>query len=527
MDKLKVIIVFLLGICSVFLAAQQTPKVEASVDTLSLKIGEQITYTIRVEADSIARVRFPEGQTFLPFEVVESKDVDTIKDKASYNFTRQYTLTQFDSGRFTLPRQRIFINELLYQVDSLQVEVASVEVDTVSKQFFEIKPMVLAQKNTEGWWKPYLWGLLLVLVLIAAYYLFLKTREKVRERKRVIPPFERAINALHAIEASSLNEQSEYKEYYSKLTNIVRNYIEDDVHIDALESTTKELIVKLELLKDSGKLSLKKETINNFKSVLQTADLVKFARSTPGVGIAQADKALLEVVVKETKEALPEPTDEELRKNQEYIEKLRKERRKKQLKWAVVGIFSVLLITWGVASIVYGFDTVRDTIVGHPSKTLLEKQWINSTYGATPTTLSTPSVLIRQESQSPANQTFLFGNFEDPFYSKLSIEQLPKQAEEFDMQSKVDQVIANYEKMGAQNILRKQDEFTTTDGIKGAKVYGSFDYGEASARRAYVILNFVEQGGYQQLQLVYDREDRYAQQIMDKMLASIKFNKEE
>jgi len=123
--------------------AQTTPRVAAVVDTLSLTIGEQMLYTIRVEADSTATVKFPEGQTFLPFEVVETFDIDTIKAKAAYNFVRQYALTQFDSGQFTIPRQRIFVNDLLYQVDSLQVEVATVEVDTVSKQFFEIKPMVV------------------------------------------------------------------------------------------------------------------------------------------------------------------------------------------------------------------------------------------------------------------------------------------------------------------------------------------------------------------------------------------------
>ena len=528
MDKLKSISGFLLGICSVAMMAQTTPRVAAVVDTLSLTIGEQMLYTIRVEADSTATVKFPEGQTFLPFEVVETFDIDTIKAKAAYNFVRQYALTQFDSGQFTIPRQRIFVNDLLYQVDSLQVEVATVEVDTVSKQFFEIKPMVVTQKNTSGWWRPYAWSLFVILALIGSYFLIIKTRQKVRERKREIPPFERAINALHAIEASSLNEQFEYKEYYSQLTDIVRNYIEDDVRIDAMESTTKELILKLELLKDSGKLSLKKETIDNFKSVLQTADLVKFARSIPGVGIAQADKAVLEVVVKETKQALPEPTEEELRKNEEYLAQLRKEKRKKQLQWSLIGSVSLLVITWGIFSFIYGVNTVNDTVFGHPTKSLLEDQWANSTYGAIPTTLSTPSVLIRQEATSPALQEFLMGNFEAPFYTKFSVEIVPKEEKEFDLQSRIEKTVSEYEAIGAKNILIKQDEFSTPNGTKGVKIYGSFDYGETSTiRRAYVILNFVEQGGYQQVQMVFDREDRYAEQIMDRITASIQFNKEE
>jgi hypothetical protein len=88
--------------------------------------------------------------------------------------------------------------------------------------------------------------------------------------------------------------------------------------------------------------------------------------------------------------------------------------------------------------------------------------------------------------------------------------------------------VSDYEEIGAKNILIKQDEFSTPNGTKGVKVHGSFDYGETdSIRRAYVILNFVEQGGYQQIQMVYDREDRYAERIIDRIIASIQFSKEE
>ena len=134
---------------------------------------------------------------------------------------------------------------------------------------------------------------------------------------------------MKLLEAKDLKEQLDYKQYYSKLTEIVKNYFEEDISMDALESTTDELIDKLELLKDVGKLSLNTETIQNFKSVLKTADLVKFAKSNPGIELASSDKKLLETVLLDTKKAIPEPTEEELLKNKEYLEKLKKERRNK------------------------------------------------------------------------------------------------------------------------------------------------------------------------------------------------------
>ena len=122
-----------------------------------------------------------------------------------------------------------------------------------------------------------------------------------------IPPFDRAIQELKALESQVLNEQEEYKLYYSRLTDVVRRYLEEEASIDALESTSDELLEKLELRKDAGTLDLSIETLNNLKKVLQNADLVKFARSAPALGIATEDRKMVEQVVIETKEALQNP----------------------------------------------------------------------------------------------------------------------------------------------------------------------------------------------------------------------------
>ena len=72
-------ILFLL-LCPLIGFAQSSPNVSVDVDTLSIKIGEQIQYAITVEADSLDVVHFPEGQTFSPLETVEAIMADTIKN---------------------------------------------------------------------------------------------------------------------------------------------------------------------------------------------------------------------------------------------------------------------------------------------------------------------------------------------------------------------------------------------------------------------------------------------------------------
>ncbi len=85
-------------------------QVTSYVDTTQIKIGEEIQYTIQVMADTTDLVLFPEGQSFSPLEMIESYKVDTTFEQTKYKLIKKYWLTQFDSGSYTIPRQRVVIN---------------------------------------------------------------------------------------------------------------------------------------------------------------------------------------------------------------------------------------------------------------------------------------------------------------------------------------------------------------------------------------------------------------------------------
>jgi hypothetical protein len=159
--------------------------------------------------------------------------------------------------------------------------------------------------------------------------LFQKRKKELRARD--LPPFERAIEELKALESETLSEQEEFKQYYSRLTDVVRRYLEEEAKIDALESTSEELLLKLEMRKDAGSLDLDRQTLKSLREVLQNADLVKFAKSMPEMYKANEDRKAVEHVVIETKEALPEPTEEELREKAAYQEYLAKKKKKRTM----------------------------------------------------------------------------------------------------------------------------------------------------------------------------------------------------
>ena len=178
--------------------SQTGPKVDAEVDTLAIKIGEQIQYKITVEADSTDVVFFPEGQTFSPLETVEAIMADTLKNNDKVILQKIYSLTQFDSGAYTIPPQRIAINEQPFFTDSFQVKVADVVVDTTKQKMYDIKPLIEVERSTADMWLTVLWILLGLIVIGGLVYWFFLRKKPLTEEEKValLPPYDRALMEL-------------------------------------------------------------------------------------------------------------------------------------------------------------------------------------------------------------------------------------------------------------------------------------------------------------------------------------------
>ena len=509
-------------------------KVSSEIDTTAIKIGEQIQYTITVETDSTDIVYFPEEQTFSPLEMVEALKIDTTKNKDRVTLQRIYALTQFDSGQYTIPPQRIAINEKPFLTDSFSVKVADVAVDTTKQKMYDIKPLIKVERSYAKLWRIILLTLLgLLIVGVLVYWFFLRKKPLTEEEKvALLPPFERAMLQLKELENSKYLIHDEHKKYYSELTNIVRSYLEEDVHISALESTTDQLIEKLNLVKDAGELELQEETIQQFKKVLQTADLVKFAKSKPSNSVAEQDRSIVEQLVTKTKDALPEPSEEELLLNEEYLEELAKKKQRKRI-WIAAATFAGLIFFGSAFSLAYfGYKKVKDTVFGYPTKELLENEWVTSTYGFPPVEIQTPEVLVRQEIELPAEaqeliaemQTFSYGSYLGLFSITVNSTTY-KEANEPNFEGAVGGLLTSFEANGLKNIIPKQDDFFTKSGIQGLKTYGSAQFvnpdNGVSKRVSYTILSFGGKGFMQQVVMTWEDGDEYAEQIVQRVLETI------
>ncbi|RMZ51479.1 hypothetical protein EB822_03130 [Flavobacteriaceae bacterium PRS1] len=534
---------FLFSLFSFFSFSQVT----SSIDSTAIKIGEQITYKIQIETDSTQFVVFPEGQTFLPLEMIESYPIDTTKHDVKFRLIKKYGLTQFDSGVYFIPRQKIIIGDKTIFTDSLKVEVNNIVVDTTKQGLFDIKPIIEVSKSPSNWWK-YAFYIVLVLAVISGLLYWFVWREKPltkEEKVALLPPYERAKIALQELDKSDYLKNEEIKEYYSELTDIIRKYLDEKVYDHALESTTEELISRLHLLKDGQQIDLSKEDIKTIENILKRADLVKFAKSKPDIALAELDRKTIDLEIDHVKESLPEPTEEEKLLNQKYKEE--QERKKKRRKIIITIIVAVFLFMTTIAGFIvkYGFEYVKDTIIGHKSKELLEiKSWITSEYGAPGITVTTPKVLRRISVELPDElkdkvevTMFAYGG---NLTSNIDIvvgttkynnqEQGKKEGEE---ENKIDLVqiaensIKTLESKGVENIIVKQEKFTTPNGASGLKTFGtaSFPIAEKFLNGNYMLLGFTAENILQTVMITWKGNDVYADQIVERILNSIELIK--
>ena len=166
--KLKLYILLL------FTTSLFAQKVETSIDTTKNKIGAQFTLTLKTKVKPTSKVIFPKATNFGALEVIESYPIDTVKANDRFELVKKYGLTQFDSGKYVIPRIPVLIDRIPVFSDSLLVEVTNVKVDTLKQKMFDIKPIIQVEKPMGNWWKYVLGFLLIIGVVILGYFLWKK-----------------------------------------------------------------------------------------------------------------------------------------------------------------------------------------------------------------------------------------------------------------------------------------------------------------------------------------------------------------
>jgi hypothetical protein len=535
----------LLSLFCVLISLIGYSQVTSSIDSTAIKIGAELFYKIHVKTDSTTLVVFSEEQTFQPLEMINSYSIDTTKKEGYYQLTKTYGLTQFDSGIYTIPKQKIRIGENIFFTDSLQVQVNPVVVDTSKQKLFDIKPLIEVDKKPSKIWRTLGFILLALLGIGGVLYWFIWRKKPMSEAEKIaaLKPYERAKLALEKLDEERYFENEEIKTYYSDLTLILRQYLDEKVYEQSLESTTDELIFRLKTLEAANQIKLSKETIQNIETILKRADLVKFAKSKPDYQLAKLDKNTIDLEIDHVKEGLPEPTEEELLQDLAYREALARKKKRKKIKQITAAILGVFLITMIGLVIRSGFTEVKDTVLRNPSKLLLEKTpWVTSEYGAPGITISTPEVLQRQIVELPEEMkgkvqtvTFAYAGTDTPIDVVINSSKYAAETDEegkqkdvpIDLLKVAEGVLDRFEENGTKNIITRNEQFITPNGQEGIKTFGTAEFlvEDKLVKGAYILLGFSTPNLLQQVILTWKEEDVYADQIVERILNSIELIK--
>lgn len=145
------------------------------------------------------------------------------------------------------------------------------------------------------YWPWYVGGVGVLAIIGLLYWMASKKpKNKLQSRAIEIPAHERALKKLDALMAKKLTEQGLIKEHYAELTYILRAYLEARFGVPALESTTDETLDFL------SKQSFPEHLANTLRSLLEQADLAKFAKTIPPASFHAESFVLAKKLVMET-----------------------------------------------------------------------------------------------------------------------------------------------------------------------------------------------------------------------------------
>lgn len=272
-----------LGVGLIFFANTfaQSVQVKLSSDSTRLRLGEQTTISLEATHSPSQQVILPGlMDTLNGLEVVRYLGLDTVT--VGTNMITQILnlrVTSFDSGLYKvgpLPvvvnqQDTVYSNELVVYYNSIQVDPQG-EIRPIKGP--ANAPISLADIL------PWVLGLFLIIGIITAIITYYKKKKKEPEPevapvKVYVPPHIIAFRKIEELEEKKLWQKGEVKSYYVDLTDIVREYIEKQFNILALESTTDEILDSL----GHKQIDFKQKRI--LQELLQTSDLVKFAKSKP------------------------------------------------------------------------------------------------------------------------------------------------------------------------------------------------------------------------------------------------------
>ncbi len=290
MNKESIFKIFFSGILLLLFSTgihAQGIKATARLDTSSILIGDQVKLELQVTHPAKQKVTFPAwADSLSKIELLSLNKKDTLAstDASVITERQSFLITSFDSGHYVIPPFKFTVEGdtgNFSETEALLLSVYAPAVDT-TQAIKEIKgPLDVPFSFKEL--LPYIgWGLLAIIVIGVLIGLYFRYKKQNKPGEEIIkipsrPAHETALEALDELEKEKVwqSQENGVKLYHSRISDIVRIYIEDRYKIPAMELTTDEI------LNNFKRTSMDAELKEKLRQLLQLSDLVKFAKAQP------------------------------------------------------------------------------------------------------------------------------------------------------------------------------------------------------------------------------------------------------
>lgn len=283
--------------------AQQPQQVRVSLeaDATRIHVGDPVSVRVGVEHPAGWSVLWPDSLVIAPFEALRYDFDEAVPNDGGVRSAATLVVTSFELGEIDIPPVPVPVARPDGVVDTLYTDPFRIGVESVgldeSGDIREIKgPLSIAR----SWWGTLVWLLLGLVFASAVFYAWRRRQKRSDPAPAPLPAapprphHQVALEALDALESSSLLEQGRFKEYHIRISEIVRSYIEGQLEVRALEMATWEVVEGLR------RAALGETICKSFDHFLSRCDLVKFAKLRPSQDASRAAMAEARELVKMT-----------------------------------------------------------------------------------------------------------------------------------------------------------------------------------------------------------------------------------
>jgi len=277
--------------------------ITTSLSTDTIAIGDQVILNIKVVIPANFQIKFPllKDSVSRGIEVIKRSVIDSanLKDNLK-ELTFKTIISSYDSGFHTIPSLPLVINNDTVFTDSLLLAVYTLPRDTTIKEIYDIKQPI-SEPLTFAEVAPWAGGGLILAALIFLLILYIRSRKQNKPFTLIQKPAEPAhiiaLRELDKIKHDKLWTSENHKFYYTRLIDIIRQYIESRFSVAAMEQTTDEIVHDLKQVEFTSE-----EILIQLNDLLILSDLVKFAKFTPLISENEHSLSLAYEFVEKTKQ---------------------------------------------------------------------------------------------------------------------------------------------------------------------------------------------------------------------------------